>query len=540
MEHWSCDVLVVGSGAAGLRAAISAREKGLEVCVISKRSPGKGTSTILSGGVFAGVPEGASPDNHLKRTLQAGRGINQRELVETLVQEGRMRLRELVEWGIKGELKNGYLYSNGRPLIWGEEIVRCLVRKNKTLGVRLMGGMLVTDLKMRQGTAGALAHSAPSGKWFAISAKAVILATGGAAALYLRHDNPKSMLGDGYMLALNAGATLQDMEFVQFYPLGLAESGLPRFLIPPRLADSGRLFNSHGEEILKKYEIHERPAAEGARDRLSQALFTEIHRNGEEVWLDLRGVKKELWYVDPISASTRDILGERYGLMHRLGRVAPMAHHVMGGICIDSQGGTSVPGLFAAGEVTGGLHGANRMGGNALTETLVFGARAGEAAAAWAKGREKSKVDTLFRDLLQPLLEQQQSRAKSNSAQFIERLRQILWEEGGILRNLQGLTRALDQVNEIQEEAPNLSLGGEPRQVVRTLELRFGVQTARVILQAALKRRESRGAHFREDFPRQDDEHWRGHLQVHLSPKGEQIWTFQSIQDVEHAEASQR
>ncbi|TET88134.1 MAG: FAD-dependent oxidoreductase [Dehalococcoidia bacterium] len=529
VEHLSCDVLVVGSGAAGLRAAISVREKGLEVCVISKRTPGKGTSTILSGGVFAGVREGASPDNHLKRTLQAGRGINQRGLVEILVEEGPMRLRELVEWGIKAEFKYGYLYSNGRPPFWGEEIVRCLVRKNKALGVRLMGGLLVTDLKMRQGTAGAVAYSAPSGNWFAISAKAVILATGGAAALYLRHDNPKSMLGDGYALALNAGATLQDMEFVQFYPLGLARSGLPRFLIPPRLADLGRLFNSHGEEILKKYEIYDRPAAERARDQLSQALFTEVHRNGEEVWLDLRTVAEEVWCADPLSASTRDILGERYGLMHRVGRVAPMAHHVMGGVCIDSQGATSVAGLFAAGEVTGGLHGANRMGGNALTETVVFGTRAGEAAAAWAKGRDKSKVDEPFGDLDQPPLEQQQSKAKSNPAQFIERLRQILWEQGGILRNLQGLTRALDEVNEIQEEALNLPLGGEPRQVVRTLELRSGAQTAGLILQAALKRQESRGAHFREDFPDQDDKDWRGHLQVRLSRKGERIWAFQPI-----------
>ena len=529
MEHWSCDVLVVGSGAAGLRAAISAREKGLEVCVISKRKTGKGTSTILSGGVFAGVPEGASPDSHLKRTLQAGRGINQRELVEILATEAPMRLRELVEWGINAEFKNGYLCSNGRAFVWGEEIVRCLVGKNKTLGVQLMGEVLVTDLKMRHGAAGVVAHWAPSGKWLAISAKAVILATGGAAALYLRHDNPKSMLGDGYILALNAGATLQDMEFVQFYPLGLAESGLPRFLISPRLADSGRLLNSHGEEILKKYEIHERAPMMQARDQLSQALFTEIHRNGEEIWLDLRGVAEEVWSADPISASTRDILRKRYGLTHRVVRVAPMAHHVMGGICVDSQGATSVPGLFAAGEVTGGLHGANRMGGNALTETVVFGARAGEAAAAWAKGRGKSEVDEPFGDLEQPLLEQQQDRAESNPAQFIERLRQILWEHGGILRNLRGLTRALDEVNEIQEEALKLSIGGEPRQVVRALELRSGAQTAGLILEAALKRQESRGAHFREDFPDQDDERWRGHLQVRLSPQGEHIWGFQPI-----------
>ena len=399
MEHLSCDVLVIGSGAAGLRAAISAQEMGMEVCVVSKGSPGKSTCTWFSGGVMAGTPIGTKPDAHLERTLQAGRGINQRELVEVLVAEAPQRLEELISWGLHGEFQNGYLYAHGRPPALGEEIIRCLLQRNKAAGTHFLGNLLVADLVMEEGFAGISAYAQHSGAWFALTAKALVLASGGAAALYFRHDNPSRMLGDGYRLALEAGATLQDLEFVQFYPLALAEPGQPPLVIPPRLADCGRLVNNREEEILEKYGIEERPAAERARDRLSQALFREIYRNGHEVWLDLRQLPEDQWQIDPFAAAIGPILGERYGAVHRPVRVAPVAHHVMGGVRIDASGATSVPGLFAAGEIAGGLHGANRMGGNALSETLVFGARAGSAAAAWAKQAGHGTRQTLLEQL---------------------------------------------------------------------------------------------------------------------------------------------
>lgn len=528
MEHISFDVLVVGSGAAGLRAAIAVRKKGLHVGVISKGSPGKATCTILSGGAFAGTQRGTSTDKHLEHTLESGRGINQRQLVEILVEEGPVRLKELMKWGIKAEFHRGYLYAKGRPAIWGEEIVGCLLAKNKTLGTRFIGRLLVTSLKLRKTGVGVTAYSTVSGEWLAINAKALILATGGAGALYLRHDNPNRMLGDGYMIALEAGAVLQDLEFVQFYPVGLAEPKLPPFLIPPSLVDFGRLFNSQGEDILDTYAIQERPVAVRARDRLSRALYNEIYRKREKVWLDLQQVSEDNWQSDPFSASTRNMLGKRYGAMYRPLLVAPMAHHVMGGVCIDSQGATSVPGLFAAGEVTGGLHGANRMGGNALTEALVFGTRAGEAAARWAKEEVPRKIEGNG-GKLDGLGSKLQSKIdESKPTRLMMRLRRILWQEGGIVRKRQGLRKALDAVEQIQTEAKDLSLGDDPRSVQHILELRMGAQSAALILQAALRRTESRGAHFREDFPEQDDPNWQGHLQVRLSPEGGLAWNFQA------------
>ena len=529
MEHFDCDVLVIGSGAAGLRAAIAAKTMDCDVAVISKGSPGKGTCTILSGGVFAGTPPGEPFEVHLNQTLKAGRGINQLELVDTLVEEGPLRLQELLKWGLKGSFHRGNLISEGRPFIWGEEIINCLAQQARSKGARFLSGLLVADLKSQPEKSTVLAYRIETNRWLTISSKAVVLATGGAGGLYYRHDNPKRMLGDGYGLALAAGAVLQDMEFVQFYPLGLAEPGFPSFLIPPMLADCGRLYNDANEEIHAKYNITERPAGIKARDRLAQALYTEIYRQGNDVWLDLREVSESQWNAEPFSASTRNILGERYGAKHRSVRVAPLAHHVMGGVCIDARGATSVAGLFAAGEVTGGLHGANRRGGNALTDTVVFGARAGQAAGQWANNAPDGRIEVPPEDLPEPASSSSVNDVNPAPTRLLGGLRKILWDDCGILRNRQGLTRAAGVVAAIKTEAAELPITDDPRQLQRVLELRFAARTAELILQAALRREESRGAHFREDYPTQDNQNWCGHLQIRLGSEGQLIYKFQSI-----------
>lgn len=525
MEYISCDVLVLGSGAAGLRAAIAAGEAGLEVIVTSKGQPGKSTCTGFSAGVMAGSQNGPALKTHLERTFVAGRGLNQRELVEVLVQEAPARLQELMNWGIQAKFQNGYLYSQGRPPVLGEAIIHCLLQKNRDLGARFMGDLVVTDLVMGQGVAGVNAYLPATGTRLAITAKAVILATGGAAALYLRHDNPKGILGDGFRLALQAGAILQDLEFVQFYPLCLAEPGFPPVVIPPKLADCGRLVNDLGEDILEKYGIEEHPAAERARDYLAQALFREIYRSGRKVWLDLRDLKEDQWRIDPFSTAITPIFTRRYGALSRPLLVAPAAHHLMGGVKINSLGATSVPGLFTAGEVAGGLHGANRMAGNALSETLVFGARAGSAAGNWAAGVADYDPKPILRQLDERALEW--GRVQSSPADLMAELRNTMWEDGGILRNQTGLTRALEVVKRISAESRPSTSGPGAQGLKKAIELRSAIRAATLILEAALRRRESRGAHFREDFPKQDDQNWLGHLQVQVTSTGEEVWRFQ-------------
>jgi succinate dehydrogenase/fumarate reductase flavoprotein subunit len=525
MQRHTYDVLIVGSGAAGLRAAIAAREAGAQVGVLSKGSPGKKTATIFSGGVFAGAVGKPSPDAHRDQTLKSGRGVNQLELVDILVSEGPERLNELMAWGIDAEFHSGYLFARGRPPAWGRAIVDCLVSRCSGKGIDFFPNQLATRISARRPGFEILALSTGGEGWASFGAKALVLATGGSAALYARHDNPGRMLGDGWLLALEAGAVLQDLEFVQFYPLGLFEPGRPGFLIPPRLADLGRLFNRAGQDIYDKYGISERPAGEKARDKLSQALFNEVYLEGGEVWLDASQLSEDEWCEDPFSASTRSLLGERYQARHRPVRVSPMAHHSMGGVVIDTTGATSAPGLFAAGEVTGGLHGANRMGGNALTETVVFGRRAGAAAAAFAQQVPHSSLQSPAGSLVEPFPGGPPP-SPSTSIECgaeLNRLRTEMWTDGGIVRHADGLGRLLDIISDIKARASD-ARPSDGREAAQVFELRFAARAAELIVSAALQRTESRGAHYRKDHPEQNDSRWQVHLQVRMLPHGDLDW----------------
>ncbi|MDR3568276.1 MAG: FAD-binding protein [Syntrophobacteraceae bacterium] len=518
MEFIDCDVLVVGSGAAGLRAAISARRAGLNVLIVSKGSPGKATCTLVSGGVIAGAGAGApSVQKHLERTLTGGRGINRPELAEALCQDAPVRNEELLRWGMKAELSEDFLFARGRAPLLGKDIVRTLVQKNLELGARFIGKVTAVGL-VRENDSWQLLGLFSSGEWVAFGASAVVVATGGASSLYLRNDNPGHMLGEGLRLALDAGAAIENMEFVQFYPLCLAEPGHGPLVVPPRLADKGLLVNESGENILKKYAIDERPAAARARDRLSQALFREIYGNGQKVYLDLRSIPEKNWRIDPFSASLTHVPGVRCGGFDKPLRVAPAAHHTMGGVVIDSDCATSAPGLFAAGEVAGGLHGANRTGGNGLAEALVFGARAGKSAAIWAGGATGRMA---LSDQVKELREEWGSLRLTEPGLF-KRLQQVMWENGAILREEAGLVHGQHQVLEIAASIRDFP--GKTGQA-EAIELLSAARVAWIILKAAQKRTESRGSHSREDRPGQDDRKWRGRLQVRQTPKGD-AWEF--------------
>ena len=518
MERFSSDVIIIGCGAAGLRAAIGAAEGGQSVCVLSKASHGLGTCTVMSRGHFAGARTGWTAEQHRESTLRAGKGLNRNELVDTLIQDAPERLDEIIRWGLQGVFKSGQLYAMGPPPVWGREIVRCLFEKAASVGVQFRSGLTMARIGVREGAVEVLCYAVERGEWVGFFSRALVLATGGAGALYLRHDNPQRMLGEGYALALEAGATLRDMEFFQFLPLATAEPGRPQFPIPSTIASRGRLMNARGEEILEKYGILERPADVHARDRLSQALMYEI-RNGDPVFLDLSGISEQEWMADTLGSGT--ILLNRFRAKEAPLRVAPTAHFCTGGVCIDPQGWTRVPGLYAAGEVTGGLHGANRMAGNALTEALVFGARAGKAASLWAHQISPERSKKVLEEIMPSL----GTGTGRGCAGLKKRLRKILWESGGILKSKEGLLQGIKTTSQILDEAQHLSLKTAPSEVQNIIELQLGSKTAILILQAALRREESRGAHFREDFPAENDHDWCGHLEVSLV-QDQPAWSF--------------
>jgi len=528
MELIETDVLIVGAGAAGLRAAVEACQNGLKVMVAAKLSPGKGTSTLMSGGGFMGCADGLGPDEHRARTLAAGRGLNQPDLVEALVSEAPWRLEELQEWGLKAVCHQGTLVATGRAPVWGEPIIDILTSRGEAQGVDFRPGLIIWRLGFENGLAGALAYSVPDGEWLTISAKALILATGGASGLFKRHDNPQRMVGDGYALGYLAGAVLQDMEFAQFYPLIMAEPDLPAYLIPPYLELVGKLYNDQEQSIHEKYGLTELPAALKARDRLSRALYTEIEIKGGKVYLDLRDVTREDWCINLFAAEFWDLFTGRCRVLERPLAICPAAHFSMGGLSIKADCSTTVPGLYACGEAAGGLHGANRHGGNALTETIVFGARAGAAAARWALGREEGAARSLARDLAGQV--PAGGSGDDGPADLKKRLKEVMWQEAGIIRSRESLLKAGTELEELQVQALNLSLPPDPRKLPAVLELDLALRTARLIVGAALRREESRGAHYRTDFPRTDDLNWLKRNKVRLGSGGEEEWSLEPLE----------
>jgi succinate dehydrogenase/fumarate reductase flavoprotein subunit len=522
MEIIKTDILVIGGGGAGMRAALAAKEKGSEVLLASKTPIGKSTCTYLSGGNFAVAAEGVSKETHFHLTLQAGKGINSRELVAILVEEAPERIRELERFGLVGEWRKGRFSCSGKPPSWGAPLADILADAAQRQGVSHFPWMMVFDLLIEDGKAiGALAFDFRKGKPMALASKAVVMASGGGGALYRRHDNPVRTTGDGYALAFLAGCQLRDMEFVQFIPSGLAESGKPILLIAPSLCDVGQVINARGEDILKKYQITEKPVAVRARDSFSLAIFKE-EAEGRDVFLDLRPVSEIDWSQDAMAKSQREILMKNFSGSEKPLRISPMCHHFMGGVVADPNGATQIPGLFAAGEVVGGVHGANRMGGNALDEILVFGYRAGGAAAEWAKKQVWNKyAESLINERWEAFLRKRGRTAEGTPPKILRKMiGEILWEKSGILRDEEGLVNAMESLQRIRaKDLPEIK-AETPKEILERMEIENALRVGEMITRSALMRKESRGAHMREDFAKTDDQNWKGNIFLKKSEAG--------------------
>ena len=524
------NVLVIGSGAAGLRAAIAAYEAGFQVMVIGKRLRKDAHTVLAAGGINAALGNVDPEDSweaHFLDTFHEGYRLPDPRMVEILARESPAAILELADWGCRfnrtpdGKLDQRYFGAHRyRRTCYagdftGREILYTLDRQVSQMGIPVIEGQYVTQLLVEDGICfGAFAFDADSGERMVYYADAVVLAAGGHTRIWRRSTSRRDEnTGDGMYLALQAGCSLIDMEFVQFHPTGMItpEEWAGTLVTEAVRGEGGRLYNKDHERFMQRYDPEHMELS--TRDRVALAIYTEImegrHGPNGGVFLDISHRGRDFIRAKIPRIYRQFLEAQMLDISEHPMEVSPSAHYSMGGVLVEPEtGATEVSGLYAVGEVTGGLHGANRLGGNSLAETVVFGKRVGEAAAEHSRALNKQlrspaavhaaneELDSLIQegDELPRLLQRA--------------LRDALWEFCGVVRNEERLRRGLDKVAEIQARSANLDLqpGSENyRDLWVALDLRSSLTVAEATVRAALERKESRGAHQRQDFPETDE-----------------------------------
>jgi succinate dehydrogenase / fumarate reductase flavoprotein subunit len=543
--HIETDVLVIGAGGAGMYAALEAARAGAAVVLTDRSLIGRGGATVMAQMTVAAALAEQTPDHwehHLSDTLAAGRGLCDERLAALLCEDGPRRLREMDEWKVgwareDGHIKQAQAPGHDRPrcayvdfLSTGPAVSRTLrAQLNAANAVRRIGELVIVDIAVRDGEAcGATALHLPTGRSVTLAAKAVVIATGGLTGLYRRNSASANMGGDGYALALRAGAELIDMEFVQFFPIGHLAPRLvgmdPIMWDPFRYKLGGKLLNAEMREFEQDYATPDN-RSDGryvlTRDLATYAITREVgagrgspaggaYLSFQHVpEAEIRGAFGPV--VDRLAANGID-------LAKRPVEVAPIAHYHMGGVRVDETLQACVPGLYACGEAVGGANGANRLSGNAITEAFVFGARAGRNAAR----RALLNASLWWPQAADPaldLLRSAQRRDAPNLAAVVVGLRGLMADTVGPFRTEQKLRWALQAIERLKTEIGNIPFSSavafDPV-LVDWLDLRNMLLVAQSVTLSALARTESRGAHQREDHPSLDDD-WRVNQSVVLS-----------------------
>jgi succinate dehydrogenase / fumarate reductase flavoprotein subunit len=525
------DVLVIGAGGAGMYAALEAAGAGADVILADRSLIGRGGATVMAQMTVAAALGEQTPDDwryHLADTLAAGRGLCDEGLAALVCEDGPRRIREMDGWKVgwareDGHIKQAQAPGHDRPrcvyvdfLSTGPAVSRTLrTRLNDASGIRRIGDLLIVDIIIRDGEArGAVALHVSSGQIVSIFARAVVIATGGLTRLYRRNSASANMGGDGYALALRAGAELIDMEFVQFFPIGHLAPRMvgmdPIMWDPFRYKLGGKLLNAEMREFEQDYA--ERDGRSDGRYVLTRDLAT--YAISKEVEAG-RGSPAGGAYLSFSHVSPEEIRRAFGPVVDRLAangidlarqpvEVAPIAHYHMGGIRVGDTLETRIPGLFACGEATGGANGANRLSGNAITEAFVFGARAGHFAAAHALTQPAAAA----RDAAVPtidLLHRARQGDAPQTASVIATLQSLMSDKVGPFRTDDKLRQAIAELADISRELGDdpvmASSGGYDPVLVDWLDLRNMLLVANAVTRPALSRTESRGAHQREDHP---------------------------------------
>ena len=519
VPHCFTDVLILGGGLAGLRAALAVDPR-LSVTAVTKDDLRESSSQWAQGGIAGVVDPEDRFDNHVADTLTAGGGLCHEEVVDSVVREAPRRIAELVSWGTKFDERDGALelgreggHSHHRIVhalgdATGREVMRAVIERTRTLdNLELWPDTFTIDLLTFEGVCrGALVWNRAHGKTL-VWARRTILATGGAGQLYRESTNPPGASGDGMAVAWRAGAELRDMEFMQFHPTVLYIAGGARSLITEAVRGAGaHLVDRDGRRFMPDFD----PRAELApRDIVSRAITVVMQRtHHSNVYLDLSHLDADM--VHRRFPGMAEICG-KFGLDLARDRipVRPGAHYMIGGVTVDAVGRTTLPGLFAAGEVTSsGLHGANRLASNSLLEGLVYGARAGQAASAEVLGW--SAADEFRVPMISSPKVGDAHGGEANGsldlADIRNSLRSLMWRHVGVERTGEALGEALETV----EGWCRYVL---PRQFAdpQGWQLQNMLEVARLMIRAAVERCETRGVHVRGDHPLARDE-WRAHI----------------------------
>ncbi len=577
LEYQTVDlgVLVVGAGAAGARAAIEMVEQGVdpeEVLVIGKRSHGDAHTTWARGGINGALGTQDPEDDwtiHAADTLKEGHFLNDPEKVERVTKEMPGLLRELDAWGMDfsrtedGDIDQRYFGAQSfRRTAFagdhtGESLLDTLVEKAQSLSIPYRENVFVSRLfSAGDRILGAAGYDMDTGEFVLFEADVVVLAAGGYTSLYERHSSrDDENTGDGPALAYLAGADLFDMEFVQFHPTGMVgdrygDQWDGRLVTEAVRGEGGRLYNSEGERFMEEYSPDQMEL--DARDVVARAIASEIDAD--------RGTENGGVYLD-IAHRDRDFIKERLPRMYErfaeLGvdmatepvEVAPTAHYGMGGVAVDKAGETDVDGLYAIGETMAGVHGANRLGGNSLAETIAFGKHTGVAVAERLGAGAVPAVDdgtrqTRARQHFADLAALTNSDGTHDPRDLLDDVRSLLWETTGIRRSGDDIDRGLAELRELRQAADDLAVGDRTSESFEyALDVGFALVVAETILRGARKRTESRGAHYRTDHTELDQSWQRniyaardsvGAMRLRTEPVGTPSEAVQDALDADH------
>lgn len=511
------DFLIIGSGIAGLFTALKAAAHG-RVVVLTKKSLKDSNTGLAQGGIAAAVHEEDSPFLHLEDTLEAGAGLCDIAAVDVLVREGPDRVRELIKAGASFDMKDGNIAftregAHGRARILhaadatGEAIRvalvnNCLAQNN----IEIKENHFLIDLlgnDERRECHGALVYDNSNGQKSVYIARATIIATGGAGQLYQNTTNPDIATADGMAAGFRMGCELGDMEFIQFHPTVLFSHDTQRFLISESVrGEGGLLYNIRGERFMSKYSSMQELAP---RDVVSRAILSETTATGSEfVYLDMTGIPGARERFPTIY---RTCMEHGIDIEQEMIPVSPGAHYTMGGIKTNTRGETGINGLYACGEAAcTGVHGANRLASNSLLEGIVFGERI-VANAHEIMYQRQVKEDEIYKDF-DPNWVHIPPKKGIAPADAKKELQATMWADVGIIREQNGLKRAGRKIEHLYNF---LGRGDDPLAYMEMVNM---LTVARVIVQAALGRKESRGGHFRSDYPERDDIHWKKHMSI--------------------------